>query len=346
MLLLTAERVRALAPLPLLIECLHKAFSGSYAVPLRQVAQVPGGGGARLFFSMPAFDPEGGGVVKLVTSFPDNEAAGLPTVQAVIVVFSAAGEALAILDGTVVTQLRTGAASALASTYLSRADSAHLAVIGTGALAPTMAAAHSTVRPIKQISVCGRTHERASHTAAAIRSLVNADVEVRVASSTEAAVGAADIVCCATSSATPVLRGQWLKAGTFVDLVGAFTPSRREADDAVMLRARIFVDTFAGALAEARYSRAARARRYCSRARRGGACGSGLRPGTRARQRRGNHCVQVGWHRDRGSRSGTSGGCRCAGRGRSVTTPTDATLQFRNAAVKRADGGAARCSRL
>ena len=63
--------------------------------------------------------------------------------------------------------------------------------------------------------------------------------------------GAADIVCCATSSATPVLRGQWLKPGTFVDLVGGFTPSRREADDDVVRHARIFVDTFAGALVEA-----------------------------------------------------------------------------------------------
>jgi alanine dehydrogenase len=250
-LFLTAQNVRALAPLPRLIECLRKAFGSNYAVPLRQVAKVPGGGGDRLFFSMPAFDPAGGGAVKLVTSYPDNQTMGLPTVQAVIVVFSNDGAALALLDGTVVTQLRTGAASALASTYLSRADSAHLVVIGTGALAPTMAAAHSVVRPITRISICGRAHERAILTAAAIRSMLSSDIEVCVGSSIEAAVRTADIVCCATSSATPVLRGTWLRPGTFVDLVGGFTPSRREADDDVVLRARIFVDTFAGALAEA-----------------------------------------------------------------------------------------------
>jgi ornithine cyclodeaminase len=250
MLVLTAEKIRALAPMPCLIECLRKAFSTEYVVPLRQVAKVPGGAGERLFFSMPAFDLESG-AVKLATYFPDNQAKGLPTIQAVIVVFSATGAPVAMLDGTVITQLRTGAASALASNYLSRADSAHLVIIGTGALAPAMAAAHCAVRPITRVSVCGRQHARATATAASIRSLVNDDIEVLVPNSIEATVRRADIVCCATSSAAPVLLGRWLRPGTFIDLVGSFSPSMREADDDVVLRSRIFVDTFEGAMAEA-----------------------------------------------------------------------------------------------
>jgi alanine dehydrogenase len=250
MLVLTAEIIRALAPMPRLIECLHKAFGSEYVVPLRQVARMPGGTGERLFFSMPAFDLAGS-AVKLATYFPDNQAIGLPTIQSMIAVFSERGEPVALLDGTVVTQLRTGAASALASKYLSRADSANLVVIGTGALAPTMAAAHCAVRPIRRISVCGRQNERAVATAASIRSLLDADIEVLVSESTEEAVRSADIVSCATSSATPVLLGKWLRPGTFIDLVGSFSPSRRESDDDAVMRSRIFVDTFAGALAEA-----------------------------------------------------------------------------------------------
>jgi ornithine cyclodeaminase/alanine dehydrogenase-like protein (mu-crystallin family) len=251
MLILTAEKIRALAPMPRLIECLQRAFGSECVVPLRQVATIPGGAGERLFFSMPAFDLEGCGAVKLATFFPDNQAKGLPTIQAVIVVFSETGAPMALLDGTSVTLLRTGAASALASKYLSRADSTHLVMIGTGALAPTMVLAHCAVRPITRVSVWGRHPERATATATVIRSLLNHDIEVLVPNSIEEAVATADIVSCATSSPTPVLLGKWLRPGTFVDLVGAYSPSRREADDDVVLRSRIFVDTFEGALAEA-----------------------------------------------------------------------------------------------
>jgi alanine dehydrogenase len=251
MLVLNAEEVRALAPLPSLIECLQEAFRRGCSVPLRQVAKMPGGAGDRLFISMPAFDLEGGAAVKLVTVFPDNASKGLPSIQAAILVFSEHGMPVALLDGTVVTHMRTAAASALASRYLSRKDSAHLVIIGTGALAPTMAAAHCVVRPISRISVWGRRPERAVATAAAIRALVSHHIDVLVPNSIVETTAMADIVSCATGSATPVLAGRWLKPGTFVDLVGSFSPSNREADDDVVVRSRIFVDTIEGALAEA-----------------------------------------------------------------------------------------------
>jgi ornithine cyclodeaminase len=200
---------------------------------------------------MPAFDQKGVAAVKLVTYFPDNPARQLPTLQSSIVLFSETGTPIALLDGTSVTHLRTGAASALASRYLSRANSAHLVVVGTGALAPSMAAAHCTVRPITQISVWGRRSERAAETAAVIRSLVSSEIEILVSDSLEQAISTADIISCATSSSTPLLAGRWLRPGTFVDLVGSFSPSKRESDDEVIRRSRIFVDTFEGALAEA-----------------------------------------------------------------------------------------------
>lgn len=250
MLMLDAEQIRTLAPMPRLIEALQQVFSAGGVVTERTPVAMPGGDGNRLFFSMLAMDENGGAVVKLLTILPDNPAQGLPTVQAAILVFTATGTPAAVLDGTVITQLRTGAASALASRYLSRKDSSHLVIMGTGAVAPAMAAGHCAVRPITHISVWGRRPERAAETAAAIRACVPQQVRVVVADSAERAVATADIVSCSTSSPTPVLEGKWLRPGTHVDLVGSFQPTRRESDDDVVLRARIFVDTFKGALHE------------------------------------------------------------------------------------------------
>ena len=246
-----AEAVLARSPLPALVDCLEEAFRGRPFVPLRQVLTPPGGADDRHFFIMPAFAEDGSTAVKLITYVPENVRRNLPTIQAAIVVFSAEGVPLALVDGTMVTRLRTAAASALASKYLSRADSRRLALAGTGALAPWMAAAHAAVRPIERIDVWGRRPERAQATVEAIRPLVAAGVEVCACADFGAAVREADIVSCATSSRAPVLEGRWLAPGAFVDLVGSFTPDTRESDDDTVRRSRIFVDTFDGALAEA-----------------------------------------------------------------------------------------------
>lgn len=251
MLVLDAAEIRSLVSMPQLIECLRDAFRDPPKLPGRQVMPIPGGKGDRLLGYMPAFDREGGGVIKLATVFPDNSERGLPTIQAVLMVFSATGAPVALLDGTMVTRLRTGAASALASTYLSRTDSSHLIVVGTGALAPYVALAHCTVRPICRVTVAGRHEARARETGAQIRSLVGGAVEINIATAFDKVVPAADIISCVTSSTQPVLAGKWLRPGAFVDLVGSFSPLKREADDEAVLLSRLFVDTFEGALAEA-----------------------------------------------------------------------------------------------
>jgi ornithine cyclodeaminase len=218
---------------------------------LRQVSKISSECDGRLFLSMPAFAVDHFGVVKIATVFPDNSARGWPTVQAAIVVFSERGTPIAVLDGTEVTRYRTGAASALASRYLFREDSSELVMIGTGALAPKMVAAHCAVRAIVRVRVWGRRPERATAAVEAIENLVPRYIRVEYAPDLEVAVRSADIVSCATSSALPVLAGRWLRPGTFVDLVGSFSPSTREADDEVMSRSRLFVDTLEGAFAEA-----------------------------------------------------------------------------------------------
>jgi len=245
-----ADQVRVRADLPRLIDSLERAFRSDAVVPQRQVLTLPGNAAGQ-FLVMPAFDADGSAAVKLVTYLPANAGRGLPTVQAAVVAFSREGAPVAILDGTMVTRLRTAAASALASKYLSRPDSSRLTVVGTGALAPWMAAAHAVVRPVERIDVWGRRPERVSATVDAIRELVGARLTVDAAPALEESVRAADIVSCATSSPAPLVSGRWLRTGTFVDLVGSFSPSTREADDDVVRRARIFVDTFEGALAEA-----------------------------------------------------------------------------------------------
>jgi ornithine cyclodeaminase len=250
MLVLDADQIRALAPTRRIIEALRETFRRGGVVAVRTPSEMPGGSPDRLFVSMLAMDQVGGPVIKLLTILPENRDKGLTTVQGAIVVFGDTGTPQAILDGTVVTQLRTGAASALASEYLSREDSSHLVVMGTGAIAPVAARSHCAVRPIKRVSVWGRRPEKAAQTAAAIGASVASDVEVVVVDKADEAVASADIVSCSTSSPTPILAGKWLKPGTHVDLIGSFQPTKRESDDDVVRSARIFVDTFQGALHE------------------------------------------------------------------------------------------------
>jgi ornithine cyclodeaminase len=158
------------------------------------------------------------------------------------------GEPLALIDGRVLTAWRTAAASALAARYLAREDAAHLVMVGAGALAPHLVRAHASVRPIKRVTLWNRTQSRA---VALGFGLAVAGLEIDVTDNLEEAVRAADIVSCATLSTNPLIQGKWLKKGSHLDLVGGFTPKMREADDDALKRARIFVDTRAGATKEA-----------------------------------------------------------------------------------------------
>jgi ornithine cyclodeaminase len=186
---------------------------------------------------------------KLVTVFPGNAARGQPSLYGSYLLFSGeTGEPLAVMDGRTLTAWRTACASALAARYLARADASHLVMVGAGTLAPYLVRAHMSVRPITKVTLWNRTRSRAVQTAFA---LATGGTEVEVADDLETAVTSADIVSCATLSEKPLLRGAWLKKGTHVDLVGGFTPKMREADDEVVKRARVYVDTRAGAMKEA-----------------------------------------------------------------------------------------------
>jgi alanine dehydrogenase len=236
---------------PALIEALREAFRADITVPLRHhhpIAQQQGG--AAMILLMPAWNSGQGSFLgcKIVTVFPDNAKVSRPSIYGSYMLMSGeTGEPLAVMDGTTLTAWRTACASALAASYLAREDAAHLVMIGAGALAPHLVRAHASVRPIKKVTLWNRTRKRAVQTAFG---LSVGGLEVEVTDDLEAAVREADIVSCATLSAEPLVRGKWLKKGAHVDLVGAYTPKMREADDDAIKKARVYVDTRAGATKE------------------------------------------------------------------------------------------------
>jgi ornithine cyclodeaminase len=196
---------------------------------------------------MPAWTQSGERLLgcKLVSVYPDNAKLGRPSVHGNYLLMSGeTGGTLALIDGTSLTAWRTAAASALAARYLARDDAEHLVMVGAGALAPHLIRAHSAVRPIRRVTMWNRSRSRAVGTAFALHA---AGIQPDIADDLETAVRTADIVSCATLSAEPLIRGKWLKKGAHVDLVGAFTPKMREADDDTIRRARVYVDWRDGA---------------------------------------------------------------------------------------------------
>jgi len=251
MIQLDASSVAARLDRRALIDALDAAFREPHVVPGRMHCEVEAaraGSRAGTLLVMPAWTVGGSLGIKVATVFPDNAAHGLPAVAATYLLLDArTGQPRALLDGAELTLRRTGAASALASRYLSRPGAARLLMVGTGKLAPHLIESHAAERPIREVKVWGRHFERAQAVAA---SLDAAERRVEAARDLEAAVRWADIVCCATLSQRPLVLGAWLRPGQHLDLVGAFTPQMCECDDDAVARAELFVDTRVGALAE------------------------------------------------------------------------------------------------
>jgi ornithine cyclodeaminase/alanine dehydrogenase-like protein (mu-crystallin family) len=235
---------------PALIDALKTMFSAPCEMPVRHHhnMQVPGRADATLLL-MPAWLPGQYCGVKLVSVYPDNYLSGLPAVQGGYLLTSGTtGEMLALVDGGVLTARRTAAASALASRYLSREDASHLLMVGTGRLSLHLIEAHACVRRLSHISIWGRNAANAEATAAEARAK---GFNAQTVTSLEEAARQADIISCATLATDPLISGDWLKPGAHLDLVGGFKPSMREADDTAIRRARVYVDTRAGTMAEA-----------------------------------------------------------------------------------------------
>lgn len=256
--MISAREVDDALTFPDLVETLRSAFRRGAVQPMRHhhAIERPSGAGSTLLL-MPAWsDFKAGGVsgsgyigVKIVTVSPDNNAIDKPAVMGLYLLLDGTtGEPCALIDGQRLTQWRTACASALAASYLARENATRLLVIGAGALAPFLARAHSAVRPIDEIRIWNRTFANAEKVAAA---LTSQGLDAKAVTDLDAELQAADIISSATISTTPLIKGALLRPGTHVDLVGGFTPAMREADDDAIRRARVFLDTRAGATKEA-----------------------------------------------------------------------------------------------
>jgi ornithine cyclodeaminase len=247
-----ADAIRRSVPVDALLDAVEAAYrdvaAGRDRSPLR--SQVPLGAGSLLL--MPGVRDGGGGAsVKIVTVMPDNLGRGLPTVQALVAWIDAVtGRPLAMLDGAMVTAMRTGAASGVATRLLARPDASVLTVIGAGGQAEWQVRAVLAARPIRRVLVHARTRDRAAAFAEAMAA--STGVEVSVASSVEAAVREADVVCCATTATEPVFDATWLRPGTHVNGIGAFQLGMVELPPELFSRATLVaVDARSAAMAEA-----------------------------------------------------------------------------------------------
>jgi alanine dehydrogenase len=244
MLVLSRRYVEAALDPDRLVDAVAAAMAdmsaGNGSVPNRTAADVADVGGALI--AMPAYLAGVGALAaKLVAMFPENAARGLPTHKAIVAVFDpVTGTPEAVMDGEVVTAMRTAACSALSARLLAREDAAVLAVLGTGVQARAHAEAVSRVRPIREVRIAGRDAGR-------VRELAG-ELGAVPAPSYEEAIAGADIVCACTHSPDPVVRGAWLDPGTHVTSVG-FNPAGREVDADAVARALVVVESRAAALA-------------------------------------------------------------------------------------------------
>jgi ornithine cyclodeaminase len=249
MLHLDAADVAARLDRVALVNELERAFREPCQSPLREHHAVGATGEDEAWLlTMPAWQSGQSIGVKLVTVFPGNARRGKPAVHALYALFDGSnGIPVATLDGTELTRRRTAAASVLAARYLARPDAGRLLMVGTGALAAHVIDTYVASRPIRAVRVWGRDPGRAQ---AVVGGFQSRPFEIGRAEDLESAVRWADIISCATLATAPLVLGAWLSPGQHLDLIGAYTPSMREVDDAALARSRIHVDTREGALAE------------------------------------------------------------------------------------------------
>ena len=241
-----ADEIDAQLTFPALVDALDAAFAGDFVTPVRHHHEIGAGEGHATLLLMPAWTggaPTRGAFLgtKIVNVFPSNGELGMPAVLGTYLLMSGeTGAPLAAMDGTKLTHWRTAAASALAARYLARRDAGRLTLVGAGALAPFLARAHASQRPIHTVTVWNHRLERAQRLA---EQLTAEGFSATAEPDLETAVRGGDIISCATLSTVPLVKGAWLQPGCHLDLVGAFNLSMREADDAAVAMAEVFVDT-------------------------------------------------------------------------------------------------------
>ena len=253
LLFLSAEDVRRALPMSAAIAAMRLAFrqlaDGHVSLPPRQHIESPGNNGRALVMTCHSTAHQLFSL-KFITLFGDNRSKGLPLIQSIVMLADGAtGEPLVVMDGAVLTSIRTGAASGLATDLLARPDAAEIAVFGAGVQARTQLEAICTVRPIRRGYVYDPDLAAAERMASEMSTLLNRPIEC-VASPAQA-LEHADVVCTATTSPVPVFDDAGLKHGTHINAIGSYRPQVSEIPPATVCRSRIVVDHRDSALEEA-----------------------------------------------------------------------------------------------
>lgn len=251
--IISAEQVHQSLNFADLVPLLKQSFSKPFHMPQRQVHLLaPEDKSSHDAFALlPSWNEEVIGN-KAFTYFPENaEKHDLPGLFSKIMLFKRnTGEPLALVDGTSVTYWRTAAISALASQLLSREDSKHLMLFGTGNLSTYILHAHLTVRPINKVTIWGRSLAKVGNLIDEM-STQYPQVEFVASSNVDDECAQADIICCATASKKPLFNGELIKAGCHIDCLGNHVVNARECDTTTVQRARVFVDSLTNTLNEA-----------------------------------------------------------------------------------------------
>ncbi len=252
MLVINRDEVAGLLSMKACIDVMQEvlaALSAGEAVQsLRQV--MPLGEGNLLGLMPGQLRQEAAAGAKIISVFPHNHGAGLPSHQGAVVLFdTATGRLKAVVDGREITAIRTAAVSAVATRLLAREDAGVLAILGTGEQAVSHLEAMLLVRNIREVRVWGRTGSKAQKFAADMSAKWN--VKITAAATVREAVQDADIICTVTASTVPVLPGEWVKKGAHINAVGACRPNDRELDSALAAMSRLYVDRLESAVHEA-----------------------------------------------------------------------------------------------
>jgi ornithine cyclodeaminase/alanine dehydrogenase-like protein (mu-crystallin family) len=249
---LSADDIAKTLPMPEAIEVMRDAFvqlsSGDARVPVRQRIDIEEKGNAALF--MPVYYPKTNHIgLKVVTIFPQNNKKGLPFIHAQMMVFDAGdGRPIAIIDGELLTAIRTGAASGLATDLLACKEARIAAIIGCGVQGKKQLEGICCVRSLNRILLLDRDAQVAERFAEEMRAKLNIDIEVITSGSR---LKEADIICTATTSQTPVFDDEDIQAGCHINGVGSYKPVMQEIPSAVLVRSKLIVDSREACLAEA-----------------------------------------------------------------------------------------------
>jgi alanine dehydrogenase len=251
--ILSSKDIRQALSMRQAIEAMKQAFAqlstGQADVPLRAVLDVPRHNGVTLF--MPGYlAADDQMAIKIVSVFNDNPARGLPLIHALVVVLDATtGVPAAVMDGTYLTALRTGAASGAATDLLARQDARTAAIFGAGVQGRTQLEAVCAVRPIQETWIYDLSSERAAAYATEMSQQLS--LPVRVAETPTEAVRQAHVICTATTSSNPVFQDGDVQPGTHINAVGAYTPQMQEIPPETVLRSKVVIDHHESSIAEA-----------------------------------------------------------------------------------------------